>query len=117
MLRTLGLSDDITKPSITTDMNLVEELDTTLEVDQELDGSSSTEDAQNRGENVDVQEEFVQEGGVEPTIFGTKASPSQASHSRVHDPDPFAPFVDEAHEVLTSSTINGKAPDLQDPST
>ncbi|KAA8518305.1 hypothetical protein F0562_015812 [Nyssa sinensis] len=36
VLRTLGLSDNIFEPSVTTDMNLVEELDATLEEDQEL---------------------------------------------------------------------------------
>ncbi|KAA8541487.1 hypothetical protein F0562_025450 [Nyssa sinensis] len=36
LLRTLGLSNDIPKPSVTTYMNLVKELDVTLEMDEEL---------------------------------------------------------------------------------
>ncbi|KAA8521994.1 hypothetical protein F0562_012692 [Nyssa sinensis] len=47
ILKTLGLSDDITEPSISTDMNLVEELDTTLE------------DTQNLWEQVNVKEELA----------------------------------------------------------
>ncbi|KAA8544518.1 hypothetical protein F0562_022530 [Nyssa sinensis] len=64
VLRTLGLSNDILEPSVTTDMNFVEELNDTLE------------DAQNRGEHVDVQDRLIQERGWEPITFGVETSPS-----------------------------------------
>ncbi|KAA8524180.1 hypothetical protein F0562_010389 [Nyssa sinensis] len=36
VLKTLDLSNEITEPNVTTNMNLVEDLDVTLEIDQEL---------------------------------------------------------------------------------
>ncbi|KAA8532319.1 hypothetical protein F0562_032352 [Nyssa sinensis] len=104
------------KPRVTTDINLVKELDVTFEVDQELGKSSFAQDVPNRRDHIDVQEEFVQEGGVGHTISSTEAGLSQAFHSHVYDPDPFCPFVDEEHKVPTTSTINVEASNLQDPS-
>ncbi|KAA8518031.1 hypothetical protein F0562_015505 [Nyssa sinensis] len=54
-----------------------------------------TVDAPDKGEHVDVRKEFGQKGRVRLTTSNTKAGPSQASPSCVHDPNPFAPFVYE----------------------
>ncbi|KAA8514718.1 hypothetical protein F0562_017897 [Nyssa sinensis] len=102
VLRTIGLSDDITKPSGTTDKNLVEELDETLEVDQELGESSFTQDSPNRGEHIDVRKKFVQEGRVGPTISDTEYVDLLGRALDRH-PSIFANFRRRAIRVRTSS--------------
>ncbi|KAA8546223.1 hypothetical protein F0562_003038 [Nyssa sinensis] len=152
VLRTLGLSDDIPKPSVTTDMNLVKELDVTLEVGQELGEPSfaqvltlvhswcllfnflsnsslslvimhfvlSAQDAQ----GADIREGVIQKAEISmPDTFGVVTCLSlasidpQPSSMCIRDPDPLTPFMEVVYEVPTSSTINVKAFDLQDPFT
>ncbi|KAA8518029.1 hypothetical protein F0562_015490 [Nyssa sinensis] len=105
ILKTLGLLEEITKPSVTIDINLVEELDTTLEVDQKLGRFSFTQDAPDKKEHVYAREEFIQDGRVGLTTSDTEAGPSQASPSCMHDLDPFAPFVHKVHESKTVEVL------------